>query len=126
MKKYLALIAVALLLSVPVAAFAEDQTHHSNAATAASGAATLNNLSGTITTESLTTAAAAAYTLVLTDSYASTLAIPVVVIDNGTNTAGLPVLSTVTPGAGTITIKIYNLHATAPLNGTLKIRFLLP
>jgi hypothetical protein len=125
MKKYLALIAV-LSLVCSFSTFGEDQTHHSNAATASSGAATLNNLSGTITTEALTTAGGAAYTLTLSDSYASTLAIPVVVIDNGTNTAGLPVLGTVTPGAGTITIVIRNLHATVAFNGTLKIRFLLP
>ena len=114
------------LFLLPSYAFAQGTDYrHAKAATASSGAATLNNLSGTITTESLTTAGLAAYTLTLTDKYVTTTAIVNVTVDNGTNSAGTPAVGTVTPGAGSVVIKIYNLHATVAFNGTLKIRFAL-
>lgn len=91
-------------------------------ATSTAGAATLNKNSGVITTESLTTALNAVYTLTLTDNQIAAADVVQVTIGNGTNTTGLPVLSTVNPAAGSVVIKIANL-ASAALNGTLTVQF---
>jgi hypothetical protein len=92
-------------------------------ASATAGAATLNQPSGVITSESLTTAAAGTYTLTLTNSKIAATDVVHVTIGNGTNTAGIPVLSSVVPAAGSVVIKVANLHASAALNGTLVARF---
>jgi hypothetical protein len=100
-------------------------TLDSSTATATAGAATLDKQSGVITSEALTTAAAAAYTLTLTNSVVSTGSRVFASVENGTNTAGIPVLSTVTAAAGSTVIKVFNLHAADALNGTIKIHFLV-
>jgi|GEM_PF-6586022 len=126
MKKFLLslfAIAFACVIGSSVTLADGGDYRHAKAATATSGAATLNNLSGTITSEALTTAAAASYTLTLTNSKVRTDSIAAVNIANGTNTQGIPVLSTVTYASGTMTVKIVNLHATQALNGTLLVRF---
>jgi hypothetical protein len=93
-------------------------------ASASSGAATLNAAgSGTITTESLSTAAGADYTLTLTDSMISAGDIVLTTVQNGTNSAGIPDITTVTPGSGQVVILVHNFHASAAFNGTLKIAF---
>lgn len=94
-------------------------------ATASSGAATLSKLSGTVTSEALTTAAAAAYTLTLTNTKIAATSRVLASVANGTNTQGIPVVSTVVPGSGSVVIKVFNLHATEALNGTIKINFLV-
>lgn len=90
-------------------------------AAATAGAATANGQAFKITSEALTTAAAAIYTLTLTN--ASIVATDVVLasIANGTNSAGEPVLERVTPGAGSVVIVVRNRHAANALNGTLVI-----
>ncbi|RYG79358.1 MAG: hypothetical protein EON59_16365, partial [Alphaproteobacteria bacterium] len=60
------------------------------AATATAGAATLDNYSGVITTEALSTAAAGVYTLTLTNPKIKTTDIVMVNVANGTNSAGAP------------------------------------
>lgn len=92
-------------------------------ATAAAGAATLNKLSGKITSESLTTAAQAAYALTLTNSTIAAADIVLVAVANGTNSAGIPVVGTVAPASGSAVIKIENQHATAAFNGTVVVSF---
>jgi hypothetical protein len=92
-------------------------------AAAVAGAATLNKASGKITTESLTTAAGATYTLTLTNSQIAAADTAFVSIANGTNSAGDPAVGLVTPAAGSVTIKVVNRHASAALNGTLVISF---
>ena len=92
-------------------------------ATASAGAATLNKMSGVITSESLTTAAGADYTLTLTDSDIAAGDTVVASVGNGSNTGGVPNLASITPGAGSAVIVIQNIHATVALNGTLKIAF---
>lgn len=94
-------------------------------AAASSGAATLAKLSGVITTEALTTAGLADYTLTLTNSTIAATDQVVVSIANGTNSAGDPVQGTVTPGTGSVVIVVRNAHATVALNGTLKIAFVV-
>jgi hypothetical protein len=92
-------------------------------AAATSGAATLNKLAGVITSEALTTAAAATYTLTLTDSRIAAADQVFVSVGNGTNSAGTPAVATVTPAPGSVVIVIRNAHASAALNGTLTIAF---
>ena len=95
-------------------------------ATASAGAATLNAAgAGVITSESLTTAAGATYTLTLTNSMIAAGDIVLVTVGNGTNAAGSPALTTVTPGAGSVVIVVQNIAAAAALNGTLKIGFVV-
>lgn len=92
-------------------------------ATATAGAATLNNRFGKITTEALTTAAAATYTLTITNSQIAATDHVFVSVAYGTATAGAPVVQLVTPAAGSVVIILKNVHATAALDGTLKISF---
>lgn len=93
-------------------------------ATASAGAATLNKASGKITTEALTTAQDAAYTLTLTNSTIAAADVVLASIANGTNTQGTPILARVTPGSGSVVIVVYNKHASAEaLNGTLVISY---
>lgn len=95
-------------------------------ATAVAGAATATGKFGVITTESLTTAQNALYTLTLTLTGLVTANVPILVtIGNGTNTAGTPMLCTATrTDANTLTIVVANKHATAvAFNGTLVIDY---
>lgn len=92
-------------------------------ATAASGAATLNAYSGKITTESLSTAAGATYTLTLTDNGIAAEDGLLVTVGNGTNSAGTPAVANATAKAGSATIVVQNIHASSALNGTLVVTF---
>lgn len=92
-------------------------------ATATAGAATLNKHYGVITSEALTTAAAAAYTLTLTNSKVAATDIVFASVQNGTNSAGIPIIGTIAPAAGSVVIKVENQHASAAFNGTIKVSF---
>ena len=91
-------------------------------ATAVSGAATLSALVGTITTESLTTAAAAEYTLTLTNAQISAGDAVYATVDAGSS-AGTPGIGGCTVTAGQVVITVTNLHASNAFNNTLKIHF---
>jgi len=90
---------------------------------AVAGAATLNKFSGVVTSEALVTAAAATYTLTLTNSMIAAADQVFVSIGNGTNSAGSPQVQSVTEAAGSVVIVIRNAHLTEALNGTLRIKF---
>jgi hypothetical protein len=93
-------------------------------AAAVGGAATLNKLSGKITSEALTTAQDASYTLTLTNSTIAAADIVLVSVANGDNTQGTTVVTKVTPAAGSVVIIVTNKHATAQaLNGTIVISY---
>lgn len=93
---------------------------------AAAGAATLNDLMGIVTTEALTTAQNAKYTLTLTNSKIAVGDMVHVTIGNGTNSAGTPLLQTVTEAAGSVVIVVANKHDTAvALNGSLVVKFMV-
>jgi hypothetical protein len=92
-------------------------------ATAASGAVTLSKNIGTITSEALTTAAGADYTLTITNTLITATSYVYVSVDNGTNTTAGLAVGRITPGSGSLVVLIRNTHASAALNGTLKIRF---
>lgn len=98
-------------------------TSDSGTASATAGAATLNKQSGTITSEALTTAAAGDYTLTLTNSVVTAASRVFVSLDNGTNTTAPVYVHRVTPAAGSVVILCRNGHASAALNGTIKINF---
>lgn len=90
-------------------------------ATAASGAATCNGYLCRITSESLTTAAAAEYTLTLTNDRIAAGSTVLVSAAKGTSTQGTLVSGGVTPAAGSAVIVVSNVHASEALNGTIVI-----
>ena len=93
---------------------------------AAGAAATLNRDSGLVTTEALTTAAGAAYTLTLTNSKILPTSKIFVNVANGTNTQGVVSGSAnAVAGNGTATVRVLNQHASQAFNGTLKISYLV-
>jgi hypothetical protein len=95
-------------------------------ASATAGAATLNQPSGVITTETLTTAQNASYTLTLTNSKIRATDIVFVSLANGTNSQGTPVVVRVTPANGSVVVIVKNMHdAAQALNGTLKLSFVV-
>ncbi|MDE2426235.1 MAG: hypothetical protein KGO96_10065 [Elusimicrobia bacterium] len=94
-------------------------------ATATAGAATLNKMAGVITSESLTTGAGADYTLTLTNSDIAAADQVYASVQLGTATTGTPAVAMVTPAAGSAVIVVQNIHASAALNGTIKISFLV-
>lgn len=93
------------------------------AAVAVAGAATLNKMSGKITSEALTTAGLASYTLTLTNSDVAAADIVGAKVADGTNTQGTPAIGLITEGVGSVTIQVNNLHATQAFNGTIVISF---
>lgn len=96
----------------------------SGTATATTGAATLANRFGVVTSEALTTAQNAFYTLTITNTAVSAEDIAVASVQNGTNDQGTPMIVSVTPADGSLVIVVCNKHATSEaLNGTLKIAF---
>lgn len=94
-------------------------------ATATAGAATLNKCAGKVTSEALTTAAAATYTLTLTNSRIAAADIVLASVAYGTSTTGTPAVCRATAAAGSVTIVVQNVHASAALNGTIVISFLV-
>lgn len=92
-------------------------------ATATSGAATLNALAGKITSEALTTTAGSDYTLTLTNSDIAAADLVFASVDLGTATTGEPAITSVTPAAGSVVIKVRNIAASAVFNGTIVISF---
>jgi hypothetical protein len=85
--------------------------------TLASNAGTLNRLAGRITTEALTTAAAGSQALVLTNSLVAAGDMVHVQWSGGTSTGGTPIIKAVCT-ASTLTITLYNKHASAAFDGT--------
>lgn len=93
-------------------------------ATAASGAATLNGYAGTVTSEALTTAQNAIYTLTITNDKVSADSVCFASVTDGTNTQGTPMVVRVTPADGSLVVTVANKHATSQaLNGTIKVNF---
>ena len=92
-------------------------------ATSTAGAATINAQTGLITTEALTTAAGATYTMTLTNNRINASSLVDVMIGKGTATTGIPTVTWVTAAAGSVVIILQNIHASAALNGTIKIGF---
>jgi hypothetical protein len=97
---------------------------NSGTATATGGAATLANRFGKVTSEALTTAQNAIYTLTITNTAIRATDIVLASVANGTNTQGTPVVTRVQPADGSLVILVSNLHASAQaLNGTIVVSF---
>lgn len=94
-------------------------------ATATAGAATLHKLSGVVTSEAITTAAAADYVLTLTNREIAATDIVLATASNGTNTTEGLAVNRVTPAAGSVIIRVRNTHSASALNGTIKIAYLV-
>jgi hypothetical protein len=94
-------------------------------------AVAMNADAAIITTKSLTTAGAfGSYTFTVNCSQLKLTSIPVVEMGLGSNSQGIPIITTMTvaatqDGPGTLTIVIVNAHATLALNGTLLLYVLL-
>jgi hypothetical protein len=94
--------------------------------TASAGAVSVEGKVGKITTESLTTAKDAAYTLTVTDTEVVADDIVLASACLGTATTGVPVVGAVTPADGSFTMIVHNKDTgSAAFNGTLKISFLV-
>jgi len=91
--------------------------------TESGGAGTLNKMSGIITTASLTTAAGSTYTITLTDNKIAAADIVLSSVQLGTDTDGMPIVTRITPAAGSCVFILQNIHASGALNGTLKVAF---
>lgn len=92
-------------------------------ATAVAGAATLAKPAGVITSEALTTAAGATYTLTLTNTAIAAADQVFASVWLGTATTGIPMVASVKPAAGSVVIVIENNDLAAAFNGTIKIAF---
>ena len=90
-------------------------------ATAASGAATANGVAFKVTSEALTTAAGAEYTLTLTNDRIDANSIVLVSVGDGTNTQATLATGEATPASGSAVITVTNTHASEALNGTIVI-----
>lgn len=91
---------------------------------AVAGAATLNKQAGVVTSEALTTAQNATYTLTLTNNRIKAGDMVLVSLKNGTNTQGTPMVTKVTPADGSVVVTVKNMHdAAQALNGTIKLSF---
>lgn len=94
------------------------------AVTSSAGAVTVTGGADVVkvTTESLTTAAGANYTLTITNSQCTTASNWTASLAWGAGqTTGLPVITRVTPGNGSLVVIVTNIHASAALNGSLVI-----
>lgn len=96
-----------------------------SAVAAAAGAATLNQGGGLVTSESITTAIGATYTLTLTNSLVDANTLVFAQANLGTSTQGTPSVTSVANGAGSVVIKVKNIDAANAFNGTIVVGFFL-
>lgn len=94
-------------------------------ATASSGAATCHHVTCQITSESLSTAAGALYTLTVTDKVVQSDSVVIATVNFGTASTGIPEIAHITPTAGQVVINVKNGHASAAFNGTIVISFVV-
>lgn len=102
-----------------------NPTDNGGAFVSTAGAVTANHTAGTITTEALTTAAGADSSFTLTGNTIGVSSIVLLSIANGTNTTLYAVAHSIQPAAGSVVFKVRNAHASAALNGTLVISFIV-
>ena len=92
---------------------------------ATSGAASVEGELVSITSEAITTAAGATYTLTITNSRVSASSTCLASVRFGTSTTGVPVITRITPASGSVVVVLQNIHASAAFNGTLKLDLLV-
>lgn len=93
-------------------------------AVASSGAATLHEMIGKVTTEALTTAAAAEYTLTLTNNKIAAGDLVFATVD-ALLSAGTPAIGGCTVTAGQVIITVSNVHASAAFDDPIQIGFMV-
>jgi hypothetical protein len=84
---------------------------------------TINALSGTITTDSTSLAAAAEATFIVTNSKVAATDVVVVAVKSGGTTAGSTWASVTAVAAGSFSITVANLHASTADTAALVINF---
>lgn len=94
-------------------------------ATAVSGAATDNHVSGQVTSEALTTAAGSTYTLTLSNALVNADSVVLASVSLGAGTGGTPQIVSVSPVAGSVVIIVKNIHASAAFNAAIVISYLV-
>lgn len=92
--------------------------------TASAGAAVLNKSAGKITTEALTTAGLASYTLTLTNSQIAAADQVFASVAFGSATVGEPTIARVTPSANQVIIIVRNAAPITAFDGTLVVSFM--
>lgn len=97
----------------------------SGTCTSTAAACTLSKQAGIVTSEALTTAAAGTWSLVLTNTLITASSNILAQATLGTATTGTPLVTKITPGAGSATIVVTNIAAAAALNGTILVNFTL-
>jgi len=88
--------------------------------TGGTSTATLSKPIGVITTDAITTAAAADHVMTVTNTGVTTASIINVTVNKNAST-GWPVITSVEPGPGSYVIRITNAHASAAFNAALKL-----
>lgn len=81
---------------------------------------TLSKPLGVITTDAITTAAAADHVITVTATNVTAASVINVTVNKNGST-GWPVITSVEPGAGSYVIRITNAHASAAFNAALKL-----
>lgn len=94
-------------------------------ATASSGNAVLNKQAGTLTSDSLTTAANSSTTLTLANSLVTAGSVIVACVFPGTSTTGNPKLANIAVSGGQVVFTIGNQSNSAALNGTVIVNYII-
>lgn len=92
--------------------------------TASSNAVTINNGSGVITTEALTTTAGSTQAITLTNNRIAAGDIVFAIVDPASS-AGTPTVANVAVSANTAVILVKNIHGSNALNAAIKIYFMV-
>lgn len=92
---------------------------------AASAEVTVHAGKGLIETESLTTAAGAAYTLTLNNERIRVSSVLLAAVTNNGNTQGIPIVGQIKTSDGQATIEIRNIDGANAFNGALRIYFMV-
>lgn len=92
--------------------------------TGGTSTATLSESAGVVTTDAITTAAAANHVMTITNTKVAVGDIILLSQQGGTTSTGTPLFSAVA-GAGTIVVTIMNKHASAAFNAALVFAFLV-
>lgn len=90
--------------------------------TSGTSTVTLSKTLGVITTDAITTAAAADHVMTVTNTTVTASSVIVASINKNAST-GWPVITSIEPGSGSFVIRITNMHASAAFNAALKIAF---
>lgn len=92
--------------------------------TGSTSTVTLSKNVGTISSGAITTAAGATHTMTVTNTLVTASSIILASVDANTS-GGTPVITSITPGSGSFTVQVQNIHATAPFDHAIKINFMI-